>query len=293
MRRFDVSDRRRNQFDVTLNLSPAEKFSVSGAVRYRNDDFDSGVASVQPLSDTGVGEVGASTPGQQLGFLTMKRIQYSLDLFVMPAPRVTFNVFAARDQGKNRQRGLEFNENNKMNPSTIATAELGPWTRASNQWMANFDDVTFSGGVGTTMQIVPDRVILSLNYTASLSDVDLAYSGYGVTNFDATPFPPNHQFAFPASPPTVSEDLHVFDVRLEIPLVEHTAFLAGYSFERYRLDDWQQSGSESWVEQLGSEFLLRDTSRSYQWGKRLFNLGTPLAPAYEAHTGWVALRYRF
>jgi MtrB/PioB family decaheme-associated outer membrane protein len=293
MRRFDVSDRRRNQFDVTLNLTPAETFSVSAAVRYRNDNFDSDVTSVQPLADTGVGEVAASTPGQQLGFLTMKRVQYSVDLFYLPAPRLTFNAFASRDSGKNRQRGLEFNENNKMNPSTIATAELGPWTRASNQWTADFDDVTFSGGVGATVQLVPERANLSLSYTASLADVDLQYGGYGVTNFDGAPFPSNHQFGFSANPPTVTEDLHVFDVRLEIPLVQHTTFLAGYSFERYRLDDWQQSGSESWYEQVGGEYLLRDTSRSFQWGNRLFNLGTPLAPAYDAHIGWVALRYRF
>ena len=42
-----------------------------------------------------------------------------------------------------------------------------------------------------------------------------------------------------------------------------------------------------------AETLLRDTSRSYQWGNRLFNLGTYLAPGYDAHIGFVGLRYRF
>jgi hypothetical protein len=61
--------------------------------------------------------------------------------------------------------------------------------------------------------------------------------------------------------------------------------LAGYGYERYRIDDWQQSATQEWVEPVGSEFLLRDTSRSHQWGNRLFNLGTYLAPGYDGHFG--------
>jgi hypothetical protein len=47
------------------------------------------------------------------------------------------------------------------------------------------------------------------------------------------------------------------------------------------------------VEGVGSEFLLRDTSRSHQWGNRLFSLGTSLAPDYRAHVAWANLAVRF
>jgi hypothetical protein len=47
------------------------------------------------------------------------------------------------------------------------------------------------------------------------------------------------------------------------------------------------------VEAVGADTLLRDTSRSFQWGNRLFNLGTYLAPGYNAHTGFVGMKYRF
>jgi len=292
MRRFDVSARRRRQVDVTLNLTPTENVTVSGAVRYRSDDFESDVRSVQPLADTGVGEVAAATPGQQLGLLDDSRLQYSLDLFYMPVPRFTFNAFLSRDRGTSFQRGLEFNENNKANPSAVATADLGPWTRASSQWTADFNDTTWNGGAGVSIQLVPERATLSLNYTASLADVDITYAGFGVTNWDGRPFPPNSQFAF-TSPPQIVEDLHVADVRLEVPVVQRLTLLVSYTFERYRLDDWQQNTAQSWVEPVGSEFLLRDSSRSFQWGNRLFNLGTPLAPQYDAHIGFVAMAYRF
>ena len=42
-----------------------------------------------------------------------------------------------------------------------------------------------------------------------------------------------------------------------------------------------------------SEFLLRDTSRSHQWGNRLLNLGRYLAPGYTSHLAYASFTYRF
>jgi hypothetical protein len=148
-------------------------------------------------------------------------------------------------------------------------------------------------GFGTMLGLVPDRVSLGATYTVSLGDLDLAYAGFGVVNFDGTPFPPNHEFAFPSQPPTVNQDLHVLDLRLEFPVVQGVIFLVGYNYERYRTDDWQQGTSFAWVEPVGSEFLLRDTSQSHRWGNRLFNLGSFLAPGYDAHIGFMSFSYRF
>jgi len=291
MRRYDVSDRQRQQFDLRVNLTPKDVYSVSAFLRYRGDDYDSGVTPSQPLLGTTSPEPTATSPGQQLGLLEDARLRYGLDVFVQPNPRVTFNAFLNYDNGTSFQRSMEFNENNKQNPSTIATAELGPWTRASNQWTADFDDRTWSGGVGTTLQLVPDRLTLSAEYTVSLADVDITYAGYGVTNWDGTPFPANHQFSF-TSPPTINENLHVLNLRFEIPVKVFTVIL-GYSYESYALTDWQQGSSQPWVESVGTDTLLRDTSRSFQWGNRLFNLGTYLSPSYDAHIGFVGLSYRF
>lgn len=293
MRRYDVSDRQRHQVDATLNLVPRDSLTVAASVRYRSDDFESGVGPSQPLVGLNVAERQATTPGDQLGLLEDSRLRYALDLFGMPNERVTLNAFLSWDKGASLMRSLEYNENNKLNPGAIQTAELGPWTRAGNQWSADTGDVTTTFGAGATFLTAPDGVSVSLTYTVSLSDIDIAYAGFGVTNWDGTPYPPNHQFAFPATPPAISNDLHVFDTRVEIPLVRGVAMTMGYLFERYRLDDWQQSDGQSFFESVGSEFLLRDTSRSHQWGNRLFNLGTYLAPNYTAHVGYAAFSYRF
>jgi hypothetical protein len=196
MRRFDASDRRRHQTDVTVTVTPGDVFSLAGSVRYRNNDFDSEVTPVRPLAATGVGEVDAVTPGTQLGLLDDDRLRFAIDAFYMPADRLSVNAFVSWDTGTSFQRSLEFQEDAKENPSTREGLELGPWTRASSQWTAHFDD-------------------------------------------------------------------------------------------------WQQGSSFPWVEAVGSEFLLRDTSRSHQWGNRRFNLGTFLAPGYDAHIGWAAFTYRF
>lgn len=291
MRRYDVSDRDRNQFDLTLNLTPKDLVAVSAYFRYRKDDFDSGVGPSQPLLGTGLPEQTATSPGDQLGLLRDERLRYGGDVFLQPSERLTLNASIGYDRGTGFERSLEFNENNKQNPSAVATAELGPWTRATSQWTADIESRTWNGGLGLTFQLVPEGATLFADYTLSFADVGIAYEGFGVTNFNGQPFPPNHQFAF-SSPPTIEEDLQVVNLRFEIP-VKTVTLILGYSYETYSLADWQQDSGLPWVESVGSDTLLRDTSRSYQWGNRLFNLGTYLAPGYDAHIGFVGFSYRF
>jgi MtrB/PioB family decaheme-associated outer membrane protein len=291
MRRYDVIDRARQQFDVRVNLTPKEAFALSAYMRYRSDDFDSGVGPTKPLAGTGLAEQEAVTPGNQLGLLEDARLRYGMDFFYQPTPRATLTAFLNFDEGTSLMKSLEYNENNKQNPSAIATAELGPWTRASSQWTADTTDRTWGGGLGASFQIAENGTALFADYTVSLADVDIDYQGFGVTNWDGTPFPPNHQFHF-ANAPTIREDLQVFNLKLEIPVKTMTLIL-GYSFESYTLEDWQQGSTAPWVERVGADTLLRDTSRSFQWGNRLFNLGTYLSPSYDAHIGFVGLRYRF
>lgn len=292
MRRYDVSDRRRDQVDFTVGLTPRGAFSVSATLRYRRDDFDSDVRPAQPLLGRPLADSLAATAGDQLGLLRSSQKQVSIDLAYAPAERLALNGSLGWDAGSSRQRSLEFNENNKQNPSAVATADLGPWTRAGSEWTADFDDRTWYAGAGGTFQIAPGRATVSANYTLSLSNLDIEYAGFGVTNWDGTPFAPNYQFAF-QTPPTVRQESHVADFRLDVSLARNVTMLAGYTYDYYRIRDWQQEVATPQYEPVGSEFLLRDTSQSHQWGNRLFNLGSYLAPRYTAHLGYAGLSYRF
>ena len=292
MRRYDVADRLRDQVDVTLGLAPRAAFSISTTFRYQRDDFDSDVQAVQPLLGRPLADSLAATPGDQLGLLRSERRQVSVDLVFEPTDQLSLNASGGWDRGEARQRSLEFNENNKQNPSAVGTAELGPWTRAESQWTADFDDRTWYLGAGGTLGIVPEKLTLTANYTASLSQTDIAYSGFGLTNWDGTEFPANHQFAFQEHGP-VRQESHVADVRLQLPVVRDITMVVGYTYDYYKVDDFQQAESDSCHESVAGEFLLRDTSRSHQWGNRLFNLGRYLAPGYTAHLAYVSLAYRF
>ncbi|MEW6749996.1 MAG: MtrB/PioB family outer membrane beta-barrel protein [Candidatus Latescibacterota bacterium] len=292
MRRYDVSDRQRDQLDLTASLAPGAQWSLSTTVRLRRDDFDSGVQPSQPLIGTSLEEREAESPGDQLGLLEDERRQVTVDLFYAPVEPLALSAFAGWDVGKSGQRSLEYDENAKQTPGEVTTAVLGPWTRAGSQWTADVEDQTRYAGVGGTWRFAPSPVSLSANYTVSLGRMDVDYAGYGVTSFDGTPFATNYQFAF-QSPPSVEHDSHVADVRLEFPLVDAASLQLGYTFDYYRIRDWQQQVNTPWFESGDDQLVTRDTSRSHQWGNRLFTMGGTLAPDYKAHTGYMIVTYSF
>lgn len=292
MRKYDVTDRRRDLAEATATFTPRPEFAVTASARYRGDDYDSDVVPTQPLLGTGLAEEAAFTPGDQLGLLKALRRQYTVDAFYSPGERWTWTAFVSMEQLDSRQRSLEYNENNKQNPSAVATAELGPWTRAESQWTAVSDDETRTLGLGADGAIVPDALRLRVNGTYSRGRVDITYAGFGVTNWDGTPFPDNHQFAF-RTPPVIEHDLYQIDTAAEMRLFDKARLTLGYLFEKYVVRDWQQETDTPWYESVGSEYLLRDTSRSHQWGNRLPNLGSYLAPGYKAHVIYATLGYRY
>lgn len=72
-------------------------------------------------------------------------------------------------------------EPNRLNPSTVAaTTELGPWTRASSQWMALSTDRTTSFGLGVAYDF--GKVRFTADYSLSDGTVDIGYSGFGAVS---------------------------------------------------------------------------------------------------------------
>lgn len=301
MRKFDVSDRERDQFDLAATVMPTEGLDLTASYRYRNDDYASGVAPVQPLLASGNGEDAADdiavTPGSQLGLLETKTRRYALDVSYAATERLNLNAFGSRETIESTQRGLEFNEGNKLDPTDVAaTNDLGPWTRASSQWMAVTDDKTNTIGIGAGYELIPGKLRLAADYTYSQGKVDIEYSGFG-TQSSATPsttLADNTQYAF-RSPETVTHKQYNLNATLEYQFVKNLVCGVHYIYDRYKISDWMQEANTPWYESVGSEYLLRDTSdaTSTQWGNRLINLGSYLGPGYEAHFGAVTLTYRF
>ena len=301
MRKFDVSDRERDQFDLAATVMPMAGLDLTGSYRYRKDDYASGVTATQPLLASGIGVAAgddtAATPGDQLGLLESKTQRYALDISYAATERLNLNAFGSRETIESTQRGLEFNENNKMNPTAVSgAAELGPWTRTTSQWMAVTDDKTNTIGVGAGFEIIPGTLRFATDYTYSQGKVDIDYSGFGTqssVNPDNT-LADTHEFAF-RNPETVTHKQYNLNATLEYQFVKNLVFGLHYIYDRYKISDWMQEADTPWAESVGSEYLLRDTSdaTSTQWGNRLINLGSYLGPSYEAHFGAVTLTYRF
>lgn len=292
MRRYDQADRSRQRADATVTVAPAGNWSLSAGVRFRSDDFDSEVTPVQPLADLAVADRLAFTPGDQLGLLRSESRQFSTDLSYAPSDRFGLTLSYGFDLGESNMRSLEYNENNKKNPSAVNTVSLGPWTRASSQWTADFEDLTQYGGFGGTVELVPGKATVNFNYTLSLSDMDIVYGGFGLLEWNGTPLPDNNQFAF-RTPPPVTQNTHTANVTVDFPLFGSVDARVGWIFEKYSIKDWQQEAATPWFEPVHSELFLRDTSRSHQWGNRLYNMGSYLAPGFTGHAFHVGLSYTF
>jgi len=157
MRKYDLADRKRQRFDATVIVVPADAWSLSAGARIRSDDYDSDVEPSQPLASLSVVDRAAFTPGDQLGLLKSESRQVSADLAWSPSDRFGLSATYGFDVGESNMRSLEFNENNKKNPSAVNTAQLGPWTRKSSQWTADFEDRTHYAGFGGQVDLVPGR----------------------------------------------------------------------------------------------------------------------------------------
>lgn len=297
MRKFDVIDRERQQIDLAATVTPHEIIDLTASYRWRDDDYAAGVKSSQPLAGTTFAGEAAVTPGDQLGLLASESNRYALDAGIAVSKELNFNLFAARETIENTQRGMEFNENNKANPGAIAgTAELGPWTRASSQWLAKTEDRTNTYGAGTSYEIIPGKLNFIADYSFSHGKVDIDYSGFGAVSSvnPANALADTHEFAF-RNPTTVTHKQQTVNATLEYQVVKNLVFGLHYLFDNYRISDWMQDSSSPWAESVGSEFLLRDTSSatSTQWGNRLVNMGSNLSPDYDAHLGYVSMTYKF
>lgn len=297
-RLHDVSERKRRQFDFDASVSPLEKLDVSASYNYRKDDFNSHVKPSSPLVDypgtISAVDRAATTAGQQLGLLETTRNQYGTDVSYAVTDRLTLSAFFNREDNKSKQRGFEFADDNKINPSTVAgSTEQGPWTRSSQQWIVDMRDPTNTLGLGAGFAVIPGKLNFSTQGIVSKGQVEINYSGFGAQSAvtPGTPFADNYQFGF-RSPPPVRHDRYTLDATLEYEVLKDLIVSLGYLYERYKNDDWQQANP--WSEPVnGVDNFTRDTSQDLRWGNRLVNMGSYLAGGYVAHVASLSMTYKF
>ena len=295
MRKSDVSDRERKQFDAKAMLNPTTTLNLSLSYGQREDDYDSDVESTQPLAGVSVATAEAQalvTPGNQLGLLKNDRKTYTVDAGYVPTERLSFTAFAIREESEAKQRGMAFDENNRIGNADgiLGNADDTPdWGNATKQWTAKIDDKTNTLGAGFGFVIIPNKLNFATDYTYSYGAVDIDYSGYG----DGLPLNSNTYYYAFTDPEKVKHRQTTVNATLEYQATKNVVVGVGYLYDKYDISDWMQEPSGGWVEQVGSEYFLRDSSQDNRWGNRLVSMGSTLAPDYENHVGMITLAYRW
>jgi hypothetical protein len=288
LRRFDVSDRRRDQFDFSAGFMATERLNFSLSYGLRNDSFDSDVRPVQPLAGTPFAPATDSTLGVQLGLLANDFQQLTLDATFTPIERWSLTAFISREEIDFDQRGMAFNENTRTNAQGPQIGVPGQsWRDPANYWRGINQDRTNTIGLSTFYHLVPDRWDLTGEIAWSRGTVDYLYSGFG----DAAPLGTTY-YAF-RTPPTARQEQRRANLGLRYNLAERWALGVNYLFDDYEIDSWIQEPEGGWVELVGSEYLARDTTRDNRWGNRLVRLGGVLAPSYTANVLWFTAGYRW
>ncbi len=285
LRKSDVSDRKRSRFDASASLMPKDNLGISLSYSLTTNDYDSGVSSVTPLSGVSVANSAAqagATAGSQLGLLKDETSNYSIDADYRLSKDIFFNFFVNGENFKTEQRGMAFDENNRISSSF-------DWNQTSKQWMLNINDKTDTIGVGGGYEIISEILNFTADYSYAFGAVNIDYSGYGsdkALNSDT------YYYAF-SDPENVSHKQQTVNASLEYKGLGGMVLGLGYLFDKYEINDYMLGQTGGWVETVGSEYMLRDSSRDNRWGNRLVSLGSYLGPSYENHVGSLTLTYKW
>ncbi len=287
MRRFDVSDRDRNEIDLKATFVASPALSFSASYLDRSDDFDSDVSPVQPLAGTTFGGANDLTPGIQLGLLSQDITRISFDANWTASDRFSANAFVSIDGIDSVQRSMAYNEATRTNAQTPQVGTPGQaWSNAGNIWRAAHEDETDTIGAGISYAFIPDRLTMNADYTYSNGTVGIAYSGYGSDQPLTTTY-----YAW-SSPTDVEHVRKNANVSLEYQLPRGFVVSGGYLYEDYDVEDWMAEPTGDWVEAV-NDYFVRDSTLDNRWGNRLVRLGGYLAPSYSASVGFVKVGYNW
>ncbi|MBI2213181.1 MAG: MtrB/PioB family outer membrane beta-barrel protein [Acidobacteria bacterium] len=287
MRRYDVSDRERNEIDLRATFNATPDLSFSASFTDRSDDFDSDVTPVQPLAGTNFGGASGITPGIQLGLIEQDVTRYSFDANWVPSERFSANAFVSIERIESVQRSMAYNEATRTNAQTPLLASAGQaWTDARSIWTAQHEDQSDTFGVGFSYAFIPERLTLTADYSYANGTVGIDYSGYGSDKPLTTTY-----YAW-TSPTDVEHVTETTNINLEYQLPRGFMISGGYLLEDYDVDDWMQEPKGGWVESV-NDYFVRDSTRDNRWGNRLVRLGGYLAPSYSVSVGFVKLGYRW
>lgn len=248
---YDWAERNRDKADLRFQVSPVNSVSLGLSGQYLNDKY---------------------AEDERFGLKRSKAITGNFDVAYAPSNVVT--VYANYGNEYRRSEIQSGAKDDTFNSAgTLDDAFTSDNFNPFNYWNTNIKEKTDTVGIGLTIQIVPDRLILDTNYNFSHSKMDFDnYNPNGkvkLANAEAQDWP------------NVVNRLHEFKIDLSYSVAKNLKAGLRYMYEKYDLDDFAWDDMKTYMAGLSSEnstrFLFTDATYN----------------GYEAHVGGVYITYMF
>lgn len=294
LRKFDVTDRDRDEFNLSVGFVPTDAVNVNLAYRYRKNDYSSAISSTITTWDSDLLTTGTyAIDPTQLGLLEDKTNSVVLDLNYTPREGLSFYGFLSREELKSKQRGRYLNENNRID--SIGAGKDWQDTTGDYIWDAAFKDKTDTLGIGTHYA-VNDNYNVSADFTHSRGTVGIDYkAGAQIVEDDGTGF---HNHAEWSSPDEADFKTNTITLNVKRYLTKNLDIGFRYTYEQYKVTDWQQAGSGAHQATLGENYVADQDPETAgtgndRVGSRLVRLSDYLAPDYNVNVFYLTVGYRW
>jgi MtrB/PioB family decaheme-associated outer membrane protein len=259
---FNWADRRRHLADARVQYAPHRMISVGVIGRFVDEEYG---------GDT---EGGTIADSFRFGRTDVQAVGGSLDIAVTPAERLAVFASYSREYRKEQMA-------NAAKDDTPKSTLIDPVTGAAipdnfspvNYWNSDIKNTVDTVGVGASVQLVPERLVLDTRYSLSFSDMDVnTFNPNPIVAAGTTQTLDN---AIANDWPTIKSRLHEVVADLGYRFTRNIRAGVRYLYASYDLDDfaWEQMSPTM------SSVSVENTTR-YLFADTNFN-------EYQAHVGTV------
>jgi MtrB/PioB family decaheme-associated outer membrane protein len=295
LRKYDVTDRERDDFSLGVGFVPTDTVNVNMSYRNTKNDYASDIASTITTWDSvALAFVTVPVDPTQLGLLENKASTYALDLSFTPVETLTFTGYLSREKLDSKQRGRYLDEDNRIN--NITGTKDWQDTTGAYLWNTDFTDTTNTLGIGAKYAI-NNKYDIGADFTHSRGTVDIKYSaGDHIAEEDILNPPDSHAWAEWSSPDEVEFRTNTFTLDVTRHVAKSLKVGFKYMYQKYEVTDWQQAASGAHQNPLGDYYVADndpETAGTSQdrAGSRLVRLSDYPAPDYHVNVFYVTVGY--
>ncbi len=294
LRQYDITDRDKDQFDLTLGFLPIESLAINLAYQQQQIDYKSKIASQLTSWDSSRSIYDTvSIDPTQLGLIKEVDSRIVLDLNYQLNEEMLIYGFLSNDMIETDQRGRYMDQNEKID-NILAQRDWSDRTGVY-VWNADLRDETNTIGIGLDY-IVKETYEIRASLMHSRAVVDIRYKpGAAIAENNQSSELDQAEWY---SPPDVRFTNETFNLQFAKHLSKNSELSFSYTLEQYNAQDWQQLGTAAHNRVFNGQYVANNdvetigTERD-QVGSRLVMLSNNLTPDYRVHIIEMRFAYKW